>query len=102
MRMHIAHGFWARLKGLTGCTLWPDEVLVLIPCRAIHTFTMREPIDVAFVDRDGWVIESLQGLPPGRHRSCRGAVATLERLSHGRGEAWFEAGERIDMGRRAS
>ena len=102
MRIHIAYSFWTRLRGLKGCSLWPDEALMLIPCKAIHTFTMKEAIDVAFVDEDGWVIEAVEGLPPGRHRSCRGAVATLERLSHEGGEAWFEEGERIDMGRRIS
>jgi uncharacterized membrane protein (UPF0127 family) len=44
-----------RRQGLSG----RDElegVLVLRPCRQVHTFRMRFPIDVAFCDRDGFVL----------------------------------------------
>jgi uncharacterized membrane protein (UPF0127 family) len=44
-----------RRRGLVG----RDElegVLVLRPCRQIHTLRMRFPIDVAFCDRDGFVL----------------------------------------------
>lgn len=33
-----------------------DGVLVLRPCRQIHTFGMRFAVDVAFCDRDGFVL----------------------------------------------
>jgi uncharacterized membrane protein (UPF0127 family) len=33
-----------------------DGVLVLRPCRQVHSFGMRFPIDVAFCDRDGFVL----------------------------------------------
>jgi uncharacterized membrane protein (UPF0127 family) len=33
-----------------------DGVLVLRPCRQVHTFRMRFPVDVAFCDRDGFVL----------------------------------------------
>jgi uncharacterized protein len=42
-----------------------DGVLVLRPCRQVHTFGMRFPIDVAFCDRDGFVLQLLT-LPPKR------------------------------------
>ena len=32
-----------------------DGVLVLRPCRQVHTFGMQFPIDVAFCDRYGFV-----------------------------------------------
>ena len=33
-----------------------DGVLVLRPCRQVHTFGMHFPIDVAFCDREGFVL----------------------------------------------
>jgi uncharacterized membrane protein (UPF0127 family) len=47
-----------RRKGLLG----RDEhegVLVIRPCRQVHTLGMRFPIDVAFCDRDGFVLYSV-------------------------------------------
>jgi uncharacterized membrane protein (UPF0127 family) len=42
-----------------------DGVLVLRPCRQVHTFAMRFPIDVAFCDRDGFVLH-IRTLSPNR------------------------------------
>jgi uncharacterized protein len=42
-----------------------DGVLVLRPCRQVHTFGMQFPIDVAFCDRDGFVLH-ICTLSPGR------------------------------------
>jgi uncharacterized membrane protein (UPF0127 family) len=42
-----------------------DGVLLLRPCRQVHTFGMRFPIDVAFCDRDGFVLHT-STLPPKR------------------------------------
>src|SRR5690349_23905860 len=42
-----------------------DGVFVLRPCRQVHTFGMRFPIDVAFCDRDGFVLHTCT-LPPKR------------------------------------
>jgi uncharacterized membrane protein (UPF0127 family) len=42
-----------------------DGALVLRPCRQVHTFKMRFPIDVAFCDRDGFVLHTCT-LPPNR------------------------------------
>lgn len=45
----------ARRRGLRGRTQI-DGVMVLAPCRQVHTFGMRCAIDVAFVARDGEVL----------------------------------------------
>jgi uncharacterized membrane protein (UPF0127 family) len=42
-----------------------DGVLVLRPCRQVHTFGMKFPIDVAFCDRYGFVLH-LSHMRPGR------------------------------------
>ena len=47
-----------RRKGLTGRD-GVEGVLILRPCRQVHSFGMRFPIDVAFCDRDGFVLHAV-------------------------------------------
>jgi len=54
----------ARRRGLLGRD-GIDGVLVLRPCRQVHTIGMRFAIDVAFCTRDGRVLR-LTTLRPGR------------------------------------
>jgi uncharacterized membrane protein (UPF0127 family) len=44
-----------RTRGLMGRDVF-EGALVLRPCRQVHTFGMRFPIDVAFCDREGFVL----------------------------------------------
>jgi uncharacterized membrane protein (UPF0127 family) len=45
----------ARRRGLLGRDGY-EGALILRPCRSVHTFFMRFPIDVAFCDREGVVV----------------------------------------------
>jgi uncharacterized protein len=51
-----------RRKGLTGRD-GLEGVLVLRPCRQVHTLRMRFPVDVAFCDRDGFVLHTTSLAP---------------------------------------
>jgi uncharacterized membrane protein (UPF0127 family) len=53
-----------RRRGLMGRDAL-EGVLILRPCRHVHTVRMRFPIDVAFCDRDGFVLHTTT-LPPNR------------------------------------
>ena len=53
-----------RAKGLIGREDL-EGAIILRPCRQVHTFGMRFPIDVAFCDRSGTVLH-LSTLPPRR------------------------------------
>ncbi len=57
----------SRLVGLLGDDE-PDEgaAAYFTPCNGIHTFGMRYPLDVVFLDRDGTVLRCFRGLPPNR------------------------------------
>src|SRR5262245_17422558 len=46
-----------RRRGLIGRTDF-EGVLVIRPCRQVHTFGMRFPLDVAFCDRYGFVLHT--------------------------------------------
>ena len=63
----LARSFWARGRGLMGRASLPDSyALIIFPESSIHTFFMRVPIDVLFVDRSDKVIGLREAMPPGR------------------------------------
>ncbi len=62
--LEIATSYRARTKGLLGRDSLTGALL-LSPANSIHTFRMRVPIDVAYLDRRLRVI-ALHTMPPGR------------------------------------
>jgi uncharacterized protein len=67
-----------RKKGLLGRDSLPEgSALIIAPCQAIHTFSMRFAIDVAFVAKDGLVLKVRQAVPPRRIGALR-AFAVIE------------------------
>lgn len=66
-RVTRASMFFERAKGLLGKKeMAPDEALWLIPCRSIHTFFMKFPIDVVFLSREGKITALIPHLKPNR------------------------------------
>jgi uncharacterized protein len=60
-------GFRRRACGLIGAeSLSTDRGLVLVPCRAIHTWFMRFSLDIVFFARDGRVVRIVTGVKPFR------------------------------------
>jgi uncharacterized protein len=59
------------------------EALILVPCFAIHTWRMRFPIDVLFLDGTGRVIAARSNVLPGRIATAPRARAVIE-LAAGR------------------
>jgi len=60
-----ADTFATRLVGLLRRrSLNPDEALWLVPCKGVHTFGMKFPIDVLFLNRRGSVVQMLSRLAP--------------------------------------
>ena len=68
----------SRRRGLLGRTGLGDAALVIAPCNAIHTFFMRFPIDVIFVDRTGRVLRIAASVPAWRMTGSWSAFATIE------------------------
>ena len=68
-----------RNRGLLGRDgLEPGAGLALTPCFAIHTFFMRFPIDVVFLDRYGFVRRVVHRLGPWRLAVVPGARMVIE------------------------
>ena len=57
-----------------------EEALIFYNEPSIHTFFMRFPIDVVFLDRNMRVIRICRELKPARMVFCRGAFCTIECL----------------------
>jgi uncharacterized membrane protein (UPF0127 family) len=78
-RCTVADSPVTRLRGLLGRDgLEQGEGLLLRPASSIHTFFMRFPIDVVFLDRALVVVGIADGVDPWRAASQRGAKAVLE------------------------
>jgi uncharacterized protein len=66
-RIREARSFWARGRGLMLVpALSSGEGLIIDPCSSIHTFWMRLPIDVLYMNRDYEVIRADECMKPWR------------------------------------
>jgi uncharacterized membrane protein (UPF0127 family) len=75
----VATGFRARALGLSLLDRRDAGPGLLIPrCASVHTFGMRFPLDIHFLDADGNLLSSRLAVPPRRFVAHRGAAAVLE------------------------
>jgi len=66
-KVEIAEDFFFRTRGLLGRDKIDEGfALIITRCKQIHTFFMRFPIDVLFVDRGNRVIKTISAMPPSR------------------------------------
>ena len=78
-KCHFANTLLKRMVGLLNRGRFDrGEGLLLDRCYGIHTFGMRFPIDVLFLDKDLRVIRAVKALPPFRTCVVRKAVYVLE------------------------
>lgn len=88
LHIDVADNFFQRFLGLMGRRVLSEErALLIVPCSDIHTAFMRFPIDVVFIDRDGYIIKIVHRLPPWRFALARQAYACLE-LNSGTAERY--------------
>lgn len=79
VRVPVAAGFRSRLLGLALLRRGRAGPGLLIPgCGSVHTFGMRFPLDVVFLDDAERVIRVAQAVPSCRAVAVRGAAAVLE------------------------
>jgi uncharacterized membrane protein (UPF0127 family) len=65
--VEVANTRATRNQGLLGRDgLDASHAIVISPCFSIHTAFMRFPIDVLFVDRDGYAVKIVPALAPWR------------------------------------
>src|SRR3954454_9289430 len=69
----------ARLLGLALLDEVPAGSALLIPrCRSIHTFGMRFPLDVVFLDAHHRLVRLVEDVPPRRLLWCTSARGAIE------------------------
>ncbi len=78
--VRVARSLWSRFWGLMGRrSLSEGHGILLTPCASVHTFFMRFPIDVIFLDRDNRVVKVITAMKPWRTAlGGRGAQSALE------------------------
>ena len=80
----LAESLLSRMKGLLGRrALASGEGLWIRPCKGVHTFGMRFPIDLLFLDRELRVIAVTRDLAPNRLTRIRMNAASVLELPSG-------------------
>jgi uncharacterized protein len=78
-RVEVADHGAKRGKGLLGRnSISPEEGLWIFPCEAIHTFGMRFPIDLVYIDRSMRVKKVRSNVRPWRLSACLSAHSVIE------------------------
>lgn len=85
----------SRARGLIACEDF-EGMLLLAPCRDVHTMGMRTSIDVAFVDARGTVLEAHREVGPFRRLRNRRAVCVIERVACCE-RPWFRQGQQVRL-----
>ena len=87
--------FKERLCGLLGQPR--DEMTrLLVPCNSVHTFGMKDEIDIAFITSSGLVLEVMNNVGPNNLLSNKCASFVAERFSSER--RWMFEGDRVVIG----
>ena len=77
--LFTARSFAQRSRGLARLDALPSgRGLHILRCRSVHTFGMRFPLDLVFLDRSMRAVSFRRAVPPGRVAFERGAQAVLE------------------------
>jgi uncharacterized membrane protein (UPF0127 family) len=82
----LADTHWSRFRGLmsTEARSFPQgRGLWIVPCRGVHTFLMRFPIDVVYLDAGQKVVYLKENLLPWRLAPLRLSAASVIELPPG-------------------
>ncbi|WP_024822048.1 DUF192 domain-containing protein [Aminobacterium sp. UBA5514] len=76
--LFCADSFMSRFRGLMLCPPEKKCGLILIPCNSIHTFCMRFPLDIFFLNDECRILCVRWNLSPWRCSWCPGASMVVE------------------------
>ena len=90
LRLALARGNRIRLCGLAFLDpIPPDRALLFERCRSVHTWGMRFPLDLVWLDADGRVVRLDRDVGRRRVRTCLRAAGVVEAAA-GAGELWAQ------------
>jgi uncharacterized protein len=73
-----AYTFVSRLRGLMFTKKFPHGGIHIKPCNGIHTFFMKYPIDVLFLDKNGVILHARGNVALGKIITFPGCDSVLE------------------------
>ena len=96
--VEVAGNSASRRQGLLKRTeLDASAGLWLAPCEAIHTFGMKVPIDVVFLDRKHRAMKLVTHLVPSRISLCLSGTSVLELASGTIQRSGLQRGDRLQF-----
>lgn len=97
-RLEKAHTGAARRKGLLGRdSFLPGQGLWILPCESVHTFFMRFPIDLVYLDRALRVRKVCHRVGAWRVSACFSAHSVLELPAGTVHATRTEPGDRLEI-----
>ena len=97
----VARTHWTRFRGLMAqdsSRFRPGQGLWITPCHGVHTFAMRFPIDVLYLDHERNVIHVEEELKPWRLAAIRVLASSVLELPTGTvRESRTELGDHVDI-----
>jgi uncharacterized membrane protein (UPF0127 family) len=95
-RAEFALTAWRRFRGLMlRGPLAPDEGLLIARCGSVHTFFMRFPIDLVYLDQGRAILKIAHAVKPWRLSACWKADSVLEMTAGRAREAGLAVGDRL-------
>ena len=87
-----------RSKGLLGRKgLGPGEGMWIIPCESVHTFFMKFPIDLIYIDKKHRVKKTRSSVPAWRLSACLSAHSVIELPAGTIRESRTEKGDQLEI-----
>jgi uncharacterized membrane protein (UPF0127 family) len=81
-----------RMKGLAKLDAMPRSYALHLPrCRSVHTFTMRFPLDLIWLGKDGRPVRVDRAVAPNRLKLCLRARSVVE-ANAGTADGFLAAG----------
>jgi uncharacterized membrane protein (UPF0127 family) len=97
-RLEVAGSGNKRNKGLLGrSSLPPGEGLWIVPCESVHTFFMRFPIDLIYIDRQNRIRKVRSSVGAWRLSACFSAHSVLELPAGTIRDTGTKRGDRVDF-----
>jgi uncharacterized protein len=98
----VAETHWSRLKGLLGTTKIEfyrgGQGLLIVPCHGVHTFGMRYPIDVVYLNAQNVVVYISENVKPWRMTPILASADTiLELPARTAAQTLTEVGDEIEI-----
>jgi uncharacterized protein len=96
--VEIAGSGGARSKGLLGrISLAAGAGLWIVPCEAVHTFWMKFPIDLIYLDREFRIRKLSRDVPAWRISMCFAAHSVLELAAGTIRDSQAQTGDVLEM-----